>query len=431
MDAYTVHTALTPLEAELTVPGDKSISHRAVMFAGLVRGISHLKGLNEGKDVLATRQIFSALGTRYAMEGDTAIVSSNGLDSWDTKENHVFDCMNSGTTTRLLTGLFAGIPGFRCTLDGDDSLRSRPMERVIDPLEKMGAVITSENGKLPLKIKGQALTGIDYQLPVASAQVKSALMLASLRVRGKTLIREKSLTRDHTERFFHSLKLPLFSSGLIHKILPLRHIPGGFTMTIPGDPSSAAFWTAAALCIPGSQLLIRNISLNLGRITFLKVLKRAGARIRIFPGPSQADPIGDIEVQSSRLRALRVNREERASVIDEYPILALIASQASEDSEFFGIRELRYKESDRIKAIINTLNTLGVNAQEYPAGFSVRGRSTIRGGSIDTHDDHRIAMTAAIAGLISENPVEIRNPDVATVSYPGFYDTLERIGAGK
>lgn len=410
------------------VPGDKSICHRALLLGALADGESRIDGFPGGADVCATLDGVERLGARAERAGSAVRLVGAGLALGPAGEV-ALDCGNSGTTMRLGAGLVAGGPGV-VVLDGDGSLRRRPMERIAAPLRRMGATVETTEGRAPLRVRGGALVGIDYALPVASAQVKSAVLLAGLRARGTTRVREPLPSRDHTERMLahQGVRLARHPDGVsLEGGQPLRPL----ALTLPGDPSSAAFLAVAALLVPGSALRVEGVCVNPTRTGAFTVLSRMGAALSV-DGVREAagEPIGDVVVEHAPLRGTAVPPEEIPAAIDELPILAVAAAFATGETRFTGAAELRVKESDRIAAL-EQLRPLGVDVTALADGLVVRGDPArrLRGGRIVTGGDHRIAMAFAVAALRADDGLVIDDPDCADVSFPGFFDLLRALGA--
>lgn len=416
-----------PLRGDITVPGDKSIAHRAVILASVARGRSRIFNLSAGDDNSRTVKAFRLLGVDIYRGGDALCVEGKGWDGLSAPTETI-DCGNSGTTMRLLSGLLAGRP-FRSELDGDASLRQRPMQRVIDPLSLMGARIKSRggNGLAPLEIFGGGLRAIDYRMPIASAQVKSAILLAALQAQGTTTLEEPLKSRDHTEVMLRGFGAEL--SIDCKSIL----IAGGQTLAgrdvrIPADISSAAFFLVAAAMIPGSDLTLRNVGCNPTRDGIVHLLRRMGAAITLCNERMEAgEAVADIRVLGGNLRGVDVGAEWAARTIDEYPILAVAAAVAEGVSSFSGVRELRFKESDRIASMTEGLRRLGVQIEECEDRMTIHGGSRLQGSPVRSFGDHRVAMALAVAGLVSEGGVEIDDAACVDISFPGFFALLERI----
>ena len=409
-----------PIRGEITVPGDKSISHRAIMLAAIAEGTSRISGFLEGEDTRATAAAFGALGVNIEVpEPSRRIVHGVGLQGLSAPRGPI-DCGNAGTGMRLLTGLLAG-QRFDSELIGDASLSRRPMRRVIEPLAQMGARITAELGDLPpLRIAGaHTLRGIDYTLPVASAQVKSAILLAGLYAEGETQVREPHPTRDYTERMLAAFGWPIaFSSGVA--ALTGGHRLRATDVAVPTDFSSAAFFIVAATIVPGSELRLRSIGLNPRRTGLLAVLRAMGADIREDNVREEGgELVADLVVRAAPLRGIDVPIEPVPDMIDEFPILFIAAAAARGTTTIRGAAELRVKESDRIATMANGLRALGITVAETPDGAVIDG-GRLGGGSVDSHGDHRIAMSFAVAGLIATDAVRILDCANVATSFPGF-----------
>ncbi|HEX7232225.1 MAG TPA: 3-phosphoshikimate 1-carboxyvinyltransferase, partial [Candidatus Binatia bacterium] len=384
-----------PITGEITVPGDKSIAHRAVIFGSIAAGRSRIFNLSGGDDNSRTVRAFRQMGVEIVRDGEALCIDGQGWDGLGAPGERI-DCGNSGTTMRLLSGVLAGRP-FSSELDGDDSLRQRPMQRIIDPLNSMGARVCSKagNGLAPLQIHGGNLTGIRYRMPVASAQVKSAIILAALQARGVTMIEEPQKSRDHTEVMLRGFGGNLGIDG------SLITIEGGQSLRaqdvrVPGDISSAAFFLVAGTIIPGSDLTIRNVGLNPTRDGVIEILGRMGANLECFNEHYEAgERVADIRVRAAELKPVRVGAELVARTIDEYPILSIAAALADGVTTFTDIKELRYKESDRISAMSEGLRRMGMAVEEGEDSMSIRGSRRFQGAEIRSYADHRIAMAFA------------------------------------
>lgn len=421
-----------PLRGRLAVPGDKSISQRVALLAAIAEGVSEVRGFLEGEDAYSTLGAMCALGARAERDGDTLRITGTGGRL--TQPVEALDLGNSGTGTRLLAGLLAGHP-LAVELRGDASLSRRPMGRIRDPLEQMGARIelTGERGTLPMTIRGGALQGIHYPLPVASAQVKSSVLLAGLTARGKTVVIEPRPTRDHTEKLFELFGIPLEIDGLeirLDGFGPEGPRIAGRTVTVPGDFSSAAFWIAAAAARPGAEVTIDGVGLNPRRTALLDVLRRMGACIEVRITDPEGDPSGTIRVEGRCLRGTEVGGDEIPNLIDELPVLAAIASQVEGATVIRDAKELRVKESDRIAVMVGHLRSMGVDASERPDGMIVRGPATLRnpGDALASHGDHRIAMSMAVLATFAPGPVELADTACIETSYPGFSEHLQVLG---
>ncbi len=413
---------------QLRVPGDKSVSHRALILGALATGRTAIRGLAPGGDCRSTRACLAALGVRLdeAQEPDGPVwhVEGRGLGGLSAPAAPL-DAGNSGTTARFLMGVLAG-HRFKATLTGDASLSRRPMRRVAEPLARMGARIESTDGHLPATVAGGALRGITFEPPVPSAQVKSAVLLAGLHADGVTTVVEPSQTRDHTER-----ALALFGAEVSVDGRRISVSGGGalraVEITVPGDPSSAAFWAAAAAAVPGGEVAIEGVALNPTRTAFLGVLERMGASVRVEPDRRRsAEPAGTIVVRHGSRRPVEIQPAEVPELIDELPALAAAATHGGGLS-VTGAAELRVKESDRISALVAGLRALGAEVEEFPDGFRVGGGRALTGGVADAVGDHRLAMAFAIAALGASGDTRILGSEAVEVSYPGFFDALEEL----
>lgn len=428
-----------PLRGTVHVPGDKSLSHRAVLFSAMAEGETRLRGVLDSADVRSTIGAVRELGAHVelvpAADGSLeGVVRGWGGRGPACSPGQVIDCGNSGTTARLLMGVLAGSPA-RVTLVGDESLSRRPMLRVTGPLETMGARFeTAESGTLPVTVIGSGvLSAVEYASPVASAQVKSAVLLAGLQAHGRTCVSEPSLSRDHTERLLPLFGVPVSCTAENHTAClegpATLASPGEFV--VPRDPSSAAFIVAAALLVPGSEVVLPGISLNPTRDGFLRVLARMGAAVEVIPWPtSEGERVGEVIVSATaQLHATTITAEEVPSLVDEVPILALVASQAEGETVFEGVGELRVKESDRLAAIVEGLTALGARARADGDALVVSGRASLGAATLDSLSDHRLAMTWAIAGFVATGTVLVQGFEAVGVSYPGFADDLAGLTA--
>lgn len=411
------------IEGTLTVPGDKSIAHRALMVAALARGQSVLRSMPGGGDVLSTAACLRLLGTEITPEEDVLRVTGTG-SLRAPAEN--LDAGNSGTTMRLLAGILAG-QAFESCLTGDESLRRRPMNRVIEPLTRMGADIRAEAGKAPLVIHGRPLRGIEYALPVASAQVKSSLLFAGLFAEGETTVIEPVPTRDHTERMLPVAGIEVRRDG--ERI----SLQGGNALTplnlsVPGDVSSAAFFLAGAALTRG-EVSVGDVGVNPTRTGFLRVLERMGAQVQLSNERLEGgEPVATVAVRGRVLRAVTIEAEEVPLLVDELPLVVLLATQAKGTSLIRGAGELRLKETDRIATVAAALASLGADIDDLPDGFAVRGPVKLEGAVVSSHGDHRLAMMLAMAGSIARGETVVIGADAAAVSYPGFEGDFSRLG---
>lgn len=425
----TIKEQMSPLHGKIMVAPDKSISHRAIIFSALGSGEGVVRNFLRAGDTLSTCACMRALGVEVVDQGELVVVAGRGMHSLCEPEG-ILDCGNSGTSMRLLTGLTAGQP-FQTLLSGDQSLNRRPIKRVIEPLSLMGADISARsNGSLPpLAVRGKKdLQGITYKLPVASAQVKSALMLAGLFAQGETRLLEPQKSRDHSERMLTAMGADIDVQGLDITLRPVEKLrPQEFL--VPGDISSAAFFLVAAVLVPGSQLLIRDVGLNPTRSGLLEVLLAMGARItaenqRIIGG----EPIGDLFVESSDLHAIQVEGSIIPRLIDEIPVLAVAMAMAQGESKVRDASELRVKESDRITTVCSELSKMGVVIEELEDGFIIQGQPEgLQGAEVDSRGDHRIAMSLAVAGLRARGETRIVNSEVVDISFPEFWPLIKRL----
>ncbi len=420
-----MNTTINPvrtLRGRLTVPGDKSISHRALMLAAIAEGESRITGLATGADVQSTKACLQQLGVEMQSFADALTVKGRGISGLEAPTQPL-DAGNSGTTMRLLSGILAAQP-FTTTLLGDASLSRRPMRRIISPLELMGARIeASATGTAPLTIQGGALHGITYEMPVPSAQVKSCLLFAGLHAEGETTVIEPRATRDHSERMLRTMRAELHCAG--NRIRVARSRLHGASLAIPGDFSSAAFLIAAALLLPQSEALLLNVSFNPTRIALLDVLKQMGATLTPTAlRDAASEPSADLQVRAQSLHGVKVDEAIVPQLIDEIPILAVLATQAEGETVITGAHELRVKESDRLAALATNLRVMGAQCEELPDGLIIHGPTRLRGAVLDSFHDHRIAMAFAIAGLCAEAPTTIHHSECADISFPGFYELL-------
>ena len=416
------------LVGQLTVPGDKSISHRALLLSAIARGSSEISGLAPGADLASTANCLRALGVVITQAGRRVLVEGRGLRGLRAPVG-TLDAGNFGTAMRLLTGLLAGQP-FESIISGDESLRRRPMERIIRPLAQMGARIESRSGRPPLLIRGGPLHGISYKLPVASAQLKSCLLLAGLYAQGRTQIIETQPTRNHTERMLRRLGVPLeISDNCLTLSGPLADDLPACDWPIPGDLSSAAFFIAAAALLPGSDLHLANIGVNPTRTGFLTALCDMGAQIELLQERQPAgEPLAELRVRgAARLQAIKLAGPAIPALIDELPLLAVVATQAQGTTVIEDAAELRVKESDRLAAVAKNLRRMGAELEERPDGLIIPGPQPLRGARLSSYNDHRIAMAFAIAGLIATGKTVISGAEWADISFPNFYRQLETL----
>lgn len=417
----------TALNGILTVPGDKSISHRSVMFGSLAKGTTLVRNFLQGADCLSSIDCFRQMGIDIENQGHSVLIHGNGLHGLR-RPGNVLYTGNSGTTTRLMSGILAA-QAFDSIVDGDASIRKRPMSRIITPLTLMGAHIesTSLNGCAPLHIRGKALKGIHYQSPVASAQVKSALMLAGLYADGVTSIKEPYVSRNHTELMLKAFGAETKTEGTTAYIKPANEL-FGTEIDVPGDISSAAYFIAAGLITPNSEILIRNVGINPTRDGIIKVCKAMGGNIQLENlRETGGENVADIVVKSSRLNGITIEGEIIPTLIDELPIIAVLACFAEGATIIKDAQELKVKESNRIDVMASNLHAMGADVQSTDDGMVIYGGRLLKGAVIDSKLDHRIAMSFAIAGLQSEGETTIRGGECVKISYPGFYKDLEKL----
>jgi 3-phosphoshikimate 1-carboxyvinyltransferase len=416
------------VQGGVALPGDKSISHRAVLIGAIADGESRIAGFGRSGDTESTIAAVRALGVEVEETGDELLVRGTGLRGLRAPAVPI-DCGNAGTLARLLPGILAGQRGQRFELTGDESLRSRPMGRVAEPLAAMGAGVETEDGRLPLWIEARPLQPVRYELPVASAQVKSCVLLAGLYAEdGPTTVVEPVPTRDHTERMLRAAGARAQAAAGQVEVWPAERLDP-LRLDVPGDFSAAAPFLVAATLLPASRLRLSGVGVNPTRIGLLHVLERMGARISLYNrGASGGEPIADIEVEHSDLVATEVEPAEVPTLIDELPLFALAASMAHGESRVRGARELRQKETDRIETVTNALRALGVRITASDDGLRVRGvPSRPKGGGVESGGDHRIAILGAVAGLVSREGVEIQGAEAVSISFPGFFDLLESV----
>ena len=435
MSQLTVHPG-APLQGRVRVPGDKSISHRALLLGALAQGTSQISGFLPSGDCLATLTCLRALGVEvapvlspHAEEGlSTLIVHGRGLHGLQAPTVPL-NCVRSGTTMRLLAGILAGQP-FRSTLTGDPQLLRRPMHRVVEPLRRMGAEIGDTDGHAPLTVDGRPLHGCDHILPVPSAQVKSALLLAGLYADGPTVICQPGPARDHTERMLSAMGVSIVVKDLTVILSPSPLPLSPISITIPGDFSSAAFLLVAATLVPGSEITVENVGVNPTRTGLLDVLQAMGADITLSKEREQGnEPVAEVMVRSSELRGVQVGGDTVVRMIDEFPVLAVAATQAHGSTIVRDAAELRVKESDRIATVVAELRALGANIEPLPDGFVIKGPTPLRGTTVDSHGDHRLAMALAVAGLIAQEGVVIEHAECIDDSFPGFAGLMRSLGA--
>lgn len=415
------------LHGTITVPGDKSISHRAVMFGALANGVTHITGFLMGEDCLSTIDCFRRMGVPIEVGDKEVVVHGVGMRGLKQPSEPLYTG-NSGTTTRLLCGILSGQP-FDVTMSGDASIQKRPMGRVMTPLREMGAEIEGVNGNYcPLTIHpSTSLHGIEYTLPVASAQLKSAILLAGLYAKGETKVIEPAPSRDHTERMLRALGVSVKTDGNVITLTPPEDLAAK-DVAVPADISSAAFFLVAGAILPNSEITIRNVGVNPTRTGILDVLRDMGADITVSNYCDDIEPVCDLTVRSSKLHGTVIGGEVIPRLIDELPVLAVAAAFAEGETIIRDAQELKVKESNRIAAMVSELSKAGADVQETDDGMIIEGGKPLHGASFETYNDHRIAMSMAICALGCQGASEIRNPDVVAISYPDFFDTLSKLG---
>ena len=414
------------MSGEVTIPGDKSISHRAVMFGSLADGLTEVTNFLQGADCLSTIDAFRKMGIEIENTPEKILIHGRGLHGL-TAPSSVLDMGNSGTTTRLISGILAG-QSFECTLTGDASIQKRPMRRIMEPLSMMGGNIVSVNGNdcAPLHITGAPLHGIHYHSKVASAQVKSAVLLAGLYADGETLVTEPSLSRNHTEIMLRYFGADLSSEDKTAKVCPEPHLQGQ-KIHVPGDISSAAYFIAAGLLVPGAEILIKNVGINPTRNGILKVAKEMGGNITLLNENYDGEPTADLLVKHSRLHGVTIKGDLIPTLIDELPVINIMAACAEGTTVIRDAAELKVKESNRIDVMVQYLSAMGCDITGTDDGMIIVGGQPLHGTEVDSHLDHRIAMSFAIASLIADGETEIKGSDVVNISYPDFYKDLSRL----
>ena len=420
----------TNLKGTLTVPGDKSISHRAVMFGSLARGITRISHFLEGADCLSTISCFRKMGIEIDRNKDEILVHGRGLHGL-TAPTEILDVGNSGTTTRLISGILAG-QTFTSELDGDDSIRTRPMKRIMTPLTSMGADITSrlDNGCAPLIIHGRPLHAAHYDSPVASAQVKSCVLLAGMYADGITSVTEPFLSRNHTEIMLNYFGAEITSEGTTASIRP-EPVLEGRDIQVPGDISSAAYFIAAGLLTPGSEILLKNVGINPTRAGIIKVCMDMGADITLLNESTEGEPTADLLIRTSSLKGTTIEGSIIPTLIDEIPMIAVMAAFAEGTTIIRDAQELKVKESDRIAVMVDNLRRMGADIEGTDDGMIIHGGRPLHGAVIDSHLDHRIAMSFAVAGTICDGTVDILNGECVNISYPEFYHDLYSLDSSR
>ena len=416
------------LKGEISPPADKSISHRSLLLNSIAEGQAQVSNFLTSADCLSTLSCLRDLGVEIALEGTDVTITGNGKNEF-TQPTGVLDAGNSGTTMRLLSGLLATQP-FTSTITGDESLRSRPMGRVINPLIQMGAKIEGreDNSKAPLTISGGNLHGIDYDMPVASAQVKSSILLAALSTKGDTVIRQPASSRDHTERMLSAMGASIGVSGLTLTLSPVDSPLKALSLRVPADISSAAFWLVAGAIHPDARISVKGVGTNPTRDGIVEVLQSMGANLIIenqrFEGE---EPVADLVIESSSLKSTIIEGKMIPRLIDEIPVIAVAASVAEGTTIIRDAAELRVKESDRISTTASELSMLGAQIEGFHVGMAIHGVSRLTGNQCDSHGDHRLAMALGIAGLIADGETTISNAEAVDISYPGFWEDQARL----
>ncbi|MEA2350899.1 MAG: 3-phosphoshikimate 1-carboxyvinyltransferase [Thermoleophilaceae bacterium] len=425
-----------PLRGRAVPPADKSISHRAALFGAMCDEPVTIQNYLYAEDTLSTLDALRSLGAAVEPQtGEALLVRGVGLRTAAPTTGGLLDVRNSGTLLRILPGWLAGQAGGVWKLDGDESIRRRPVDRVIEPLNRMGARLSAREGRFaPLVVEGADLQAIDYELPVASAQVKSSVLVAGLLANGTTSVTEPLPSRDHTERMLRRARVPVERDGAVVRVSPVDELELDI-VRVPGDPSSAAFLAAAAAVVPGSRLVIEGMGLNWTRTGFFRIARRMGAVIvgdleEEETAAPDAEPVGELDVTQAPLEATVVEPDEVPLAIDELPLVALLGCFAEGETVVRGAAELRVKETDRIAAVVEGLRALGADIEATEDGFAVRGGGGLRGGTIDARGDHRMAMLGAVAGLASAEGVEVDGMEAAAVSYPGFETDVRTLTAG-
>ncbi|MEK3994731.1 3-phosphoshikimate 1-carboxyvinyltransferase [Psychrobacillus sp. FSL K6-2365] len=427
MTSKKLEYAQPSLEGAIRIPGDKSVSHRSIMFGAIAEGTTTVEGFLQSDDCLSTIDCFQKLGVEISIEGDKVNINSKGITHWK-EPDEILYTGNSGTTTRLMLGILAG-SSVSSVLIGDESIQKRPMRRVTDPLKQMNAkLIGRENGQFtPIAVEGTKLQAIHYTMPVASAQVKSAILLAALNANGETVVEEIETSRDHTEKMLEHFGANITVDNRTIRLLGGQKL-NGTAVVVPGDISSAAFFLVAGAIVPSSKLTLTNVGLNPTRTGIMDVLQAMGASFTVNDAANSShEEMGTIEIESSSLVGTEIGGELIPRLIDEIPIIALLATQANGKTVIKNAEELKVKETNRIDAVVNELKKLGANITATDDGMIIEGPTTLHGGDILTYGDHRIGMMAAVASLITTEPVTIDNAGCIAVSYPTFFEDISSV----
>lgn len=431
IDMITASFEGNALRGAIQVPGDKSISHRAVMLGAIAKGKTTISGFLAGEDCLSTIRIFSQLGVEIERDGTDVTVQSPGISGWKSPER-TLDAGNSGTTARLLLGILAGSP-VTAEITGDRYLRKRPMRRVTTPLHEMNARFKGNEatGTLPVTVEGTKLKAMTYKMPIASAQVKSAILFAGLSAEGTTAVSEKAVSRDHTERMLQQFGASVQSEGNTVSIKGGQSLQA-CEVKVPGDISSAAFFMCAAAMVPESKVTFQDVGLNPTRTGIVDVLQEMGATVSFgHRSNGEGEPYGELTVESSDLRAIEISGAMIPRLIDELPVIALLATQATGTTVIKDAEELRVKETDRIEAVCSELQKLGANIEPTPDGMRITGPTKLKGAVLRSHGDHRLGMMAAISSVVTDGPVQIEDASCINVSYPGFFEHLDLLTGTK
>jgi 3-phosphoshikimate 1-carboxyvinyltransferase len=428
MTVETIHPARGPLEGSVRLPGDKSISHRYGMLAAIADGTSVIHNYSSGADCHSTLGCLRSLGIEITEEGRDVTVHGRGLHGLSEFSSQL-DAGNSGSTIRMLSGILAGQP-FTTRIGGDESLSKRPMQRIMGPLQQMGATLSARDGKFPpIEIQGGVLRPLDYDMPVASAQVKSCVLLAGLYADGTTTVHEPAKTRDHTEVALREFGVDVETGRGWAKVTGPAKLEAR-NLSVPGDLSSAAFFLVAAAIVPGSNVILQSVGLNPTRATLIDFLVSAGVEIKILDmGMNNGEPVGDLLVRGSTLKGGVIEKQWAAALIDEIPVLAILGALSDEGLTVRDAAELRVKETDRIETMASNLRRMGIEIETTPDGFRLPGKQTFKAAEVDSYGDHRIAMAFAVAALRASGPCVIRNAEAASVSFPEFWQTLRGLSA--